>query len=143
MKPADLLLSYTRSWRSLVIPGYWTHVAMVTGQHLVEATPPMVRISELVDFWDADHVALIRPTWMLAQERRDAAEYMTTLVGAQYDPMFRRGNEKYYCSEAVALAYVSSSVVPQAIAERMTGRLITPQDLFNSGCFDLIADSRG
>lgn len=104
LKPGDILVSVDRSKLStLLIPGEWSHAAIWTGTHVMEALPGGVEKNLLYDFCrTADDIGVV------SYKDQAYAQVMATeaekYLGLEYDAKFSMGPEQVYCSELVFLA---------------------------------------
>jgi 1-acyl-sn-glycerol-3-phosphate acyltransferase len=110
LRPGDILLQ-RRNWAltNVLLPGYWTHAAMYTGesgQDVTEALAPGVIRSTLeVSVGEADAVCILRPRLSEA-EIAEALARVRLHVGKPYDFDFDFFSaDKLVCTELIHQAY--------------------------------------
>jgi uncharacterized protein YycO len=107
-KPGCVLLSHTRgSFTNLLIPGYWTHAAIVGPDgHVIEAIGDGVVETEISKFiLSKDRVCILTPKFCSTARMGKAAVYAKNQLGRKYDYEFRGNNQAFYCAELVGYAY--------------------------------------
>jgi uncharacterized protein YycO len=129
----DVIVTRRRGLVAWLIPGYWSHAAIVTGSELVtHAVYPVVESTPLANLvMTNDDVAVLRPRFAAPVQRQEAAAFARRFVGVPYDLGFGPGKDAFYCSELVWHAY--QSVVPSwgfEPRERLGVDTVTPEDLF-------------
>lgn len=91
MAPGMVFLTRTEGQLgNALIPGFWSHCAIVTGDHHVtEAIGEGVTRTGIFNFlMRKDYAVLLRPVFASETEMRLAAEYADEQVGAKYDYSF-------------------------------------------------------
>lgn len=145
IEPGDVLLSHrNREVTNLLIPGYWKHCAMYTGEgRIVEAMGRGVVDSSLEEFcMTKDGVLCLRATFASPREAGLTVSFAKSLRGKPYDYLIehefsRAINEAFYCSEIpwwcyeqVFIAQGKSS--PFEPRETLGVPTIAPQDYRNA-----------
>lgn len=142
----------------------YSHVGVVVerdGERWVwEALAPVgpVALSEWVRRGIDGDVAIYRPSTSLQPLRSGVEEAMQAMAGRPYDGNYQWDEERIYCSELVAKAYVDAGrvlVAPHGVdlghhearvARLSGGRLtsetlmVTPADLIHSGLFERVVN---
>jgi uncharacterized protein YycO len=129
----DVLLTTRRgSLTSRLIPGFWSHAAIVVdGDAVVHATYPNVSRSSITELvLGATDVMIVRPVFADGEQRGTAIRWALMQLGHPYDLGFEHGVDAFYCSELVWLAY--GAAVPEwsfDARKRLGVATVTPQDL--------------
>jgi len=106
--PGMVILTRKRhEFSNLLIPGYWTHAAMIiSNEHIVEATIRGViktKISELLKF--VDDFVILRPAFCTSKGMVKASNHAIEAMGIPYNFTFNHENKAFYCSQLVHWAY--------------------------------------
>lgn len=130
--PGDFLLSVDRSKLSTyLIPGYWSHAAVVvgvpgSGTEIAEMVAGGFKRVGLFDFCkESDDVVLIR-VWKTRDHQNQIIKKCLSLSGAKYDLEFEHGDLEYYCSELCAASDDRDTL------NIKNKPVINPDDIFNS-----------
>lgn len=149
VKPGMVFLTRTRGeWNNSLIPGFWTHSAIVaTETSVIESTSHGVVETDLVEFlMKKDFVCLLRPTFASDAQMLLAAQIARTAIGKPYDYYFETGFDSFYCSELVTWALEKALLPkPSPFTKRRTlgVETVTPQDIFDASTkFDIVHCSR-
>jgi hypothetical protein len=134
--PGYVLLSHTRgSLTNLVIPGYWTHAAIIGPKRTVlEAVGEGVVSTPISKFiLSKDHVCILEPKMANADDLKQIADVASQQVGRPYDYQFRGGNEAFYCAELIGYTY-REILGREVFSPRMTlgEPTYTPQDFYEA-----------
>jgi uncharacterized protein YycO len=100
-RPGDIILrGFEKKYvDSLFIPGRFTHSGVIVGKNkIVHAVSEGVIFDTLADFvLFADRVMLLRPYY--PDDAGFTVERALSLVGSEYDFLFKNANKEYYCHE--------------------------------------------
>jgi hypothetical protein len=95
------------NFTNLLIPGFWTHVGMVTENNtVIEAVTHGVREVDLYTFFlGKDHVCLLDCNYLTPSEKLTASRWACKQAGKPYDfGMALGGMASFFCSELVYFA---------------------------------------
>lgn len=106
LKKGDVLLrryrNYMTSW---LIPGYYTHAAiMIDDKTVIHAVTPCVKREDILTFLRCDDVAVLRPGITPDQVDR-GVEGAIGMEGRDYDYFFEPESDRLYCSEVILHCY--------------------------------------
>lgn len=130
-----LVTTRSGSGASWLIPGRWSHAALLTDDaSVVHAVWPRVQRAWLVELvLGATSVALLRPRFADKAQATQAVSYATTKIGLPYDLGFSAGIDAFYCSELVWRAYREACPEWRFEARRRLGEdTVAPQDLYDA-----------
>jgi uncharacterized protein YycO len=140
LKTGRLLLSRTDGELSnIFIPGFWSHVGMVTETNsVIEAVTHGVHEIDLYTFFlDKDYVCLLECNYLTEAEQAIAAEWAIKQTGKPYDFGMVLSNEKaFFCSELVYWAQKAANPNIPFVPEKTFGMdTITPNDFWAANKF--------
>lgn len=137
--PGAIFLTAMRGTATnLVIPGFWTHVAMYVGnQEITEAVVhPGVRRSTLPDLLTTkDYAILLWPRFADRMQMATAAEWAKRQEGKPYDREMASDLKAFSRSELGGDAYVYTMgglTCPFQARDRFGEPIFTPQDFFDA-----------
>lgn len=130
-----------------LIPGYFKHGAIYVGNGLVvEATMAGVHSTDLIDFlMTKDVVALVRPLFANEDQRKAAALWALTQVGAPYDYEFKSDNKAFYCFELTYASYKEAmgEASPWELREVWGEPTVVSEDFLEATTkWQMVADTR-
>ena len=142
-QPGLVYLSQTRgSFTNLLIPGEWTHAAIMgpdgqiieaVGAGVIETDPAKFVLSK-------DRVVILAPKSSLAV-MKSAGGKAKQQLGLKYDYSFKGGNKSFYCAELVGYSFFVSGFdfTPR---EMLGEKTYTAQDFYNAkNKFEVLWDS--
>lgn len=139
--PGDILLGRCRlSPVPSISPGRgWTHAAIYAGNGkiVVASNPFQDVLITSVRSWEYPHmtwVTCLRVTSATPEERRNAAEFAVSQVGAPYDLNWfsaQEGGHSWYCSELVWAAYMQATEGRVNLEPGLGAFGVSPDDLYN------------
>jgi len=116
MQPGDILLrGYNNYLSELLIPGKWSHAALVTDNHgVVHAVGSGIEYQNIIDFCRCDRIILIRPKVDI-EDSENAVNKAKLEIGKPYDHSFifeREWSEDqlFSCSELIYHCYRDTKV---------------------------------
>lgn len=117
---------------NVMIPGFWKHAAIKSGDRMIEAISRGVVVTP-IGAWVSmrDAACALTPTWATPEGMRQVAAEADKQVGKPYDFDFAIDTRAFYCAELVWWAY--KTVFPEMgfeLRERMGRLTVTPEDFF-------------
>ena len=136
LKKGDILLRrYDRYLSGLVIPGFYTHAALYSGDgRIVHAVTKGVCEEDILTFLRADYVAVLRHPGLRKYRTDGIIDRARNQIGKGYDFLFETGDDdRFYCTELIKYAY--------EILDIPSRKTITPDRLLKAD-LSLVFDSR-
>jgi hypothetical protein len=134
IQPGDILLRrYDHYLGSLLIPGYWSHVAIYVGDgKVVHMLREGITEEDILTFTRCDNILILRSK--NSGLIKSAIEYTKKelSLNVQYDYDFKADNEELYCCE---LVYNAFNKPPYNVEHKYS--YILPDDFLRMG-FDII-----
>lgn len=132
-EPGDILLTRKRLQASnLLIPGFWTHAALIKNSStVIEATASGVHETRFRDFLlDKDFVEYLQPLFASPEEKKLAVARASEAIGRAYDWYFETDNKALYCAELIVVAYQSVNPGWQFLSSTIWGEPVYEPSLF-------------
>lgn len=107
IKSGDIILRrYDRYVSGWFIPGFWTHVGIVSNKkEVIHASVNGVVEEDILTYLRADHVMVLRPENGMKKAVFMAREF----IGKEYDFIFETiDDERLYCTELIKRCYAES-----------------------------------
>lgn len=129
LKPGDVLLRrYDHYLSSLLVPGYWSHVALYVGDdQVIHAVGAGVVKEDILMFFRCDDVCVLRCDDQALVKEAVFVAYEQLAAGVGYDYAFDLNcSKKFYCSEFVSYCYNRPKF------NDFKGKYLLPDDFLNS-----------
>lgn len=133
--PGQTILSRKNGELStLLIPGYWTHAALIKDKYtVIEATTKGVIETDLIDFlMTKDAVVVLKPKFATLEEMANAVKVAYAQIGKpyQFDMEFSvKDIHAFYCSMLCYYSYLKSCAVMPFVLKKTLGiETVAPSD---------------
>jgi hypothetical protein len=114
VKPGMIVLTRKKyELTNLLIPGYWKHAALITGDlQVIHATGNGVTLEGLHEFISlTDDFLFLKPSFCNDPEMNMAAAYIKRFIGFPYNFLLVPTNDSCYCSQLVCKAYFEPGIM--------------------------------
>lgn len=142
IQPGDIILRrYNDYLDSYLIPGFWNHTGIYTGEinenpeQVVHSISEGVLQEDLLNFIRTDHLVILRPT---EEQKAEAIEKALKIVGKEYDFGFDfKDSVRFSCTELVSFCYPKLKVGKK----RFFKFVIIADDFYNCSDLKIVWDS--
>jgi len=137
IQDGDILVSRTNGeLANVAIPGVMSHLGVIEGQTVYEASTTGVRNVDIIDFFiNKDVIAVLRPNFMTPEQIALQMSYLKAQIGKpyNYDFKFSESDDKFYCTE---LGYKSivfgNKESPFTLRRRLGVLTVSPDDFYKA-----------
>lgn len=137
LQPGDVLLRrHSHYVGSLIVPGYWSHIALYVGaDRVIHMLGTGITDEDILTFTRCDDIAILRHSDKNIIAPAVARAYEQLESGVEYDYDFNTdSSERFYCSEFVD--YCFDYLDKEKIFSKMAQ--ILPDDFLKYPAFDLV-----
>jgi uncharacterized protein YycO len=144
LQPGMIILTHRNyECSSIFIPGYWTHVAIVSASgNIIDATRKGVCISSIESFFSTiDDFIILKPSFCCQEMMTNAGSLASNLIGYPFCFNFLNSNKTFYCSGLVCWVYTqivqlaNPEIKPYPIISYLNGNIIKPEDFIRYNSF--------